>query len=117
MSGKISTCLLNCASQDGGTRLTVTPEFVWKMSNDVRAIGEKLINISRLLHEHTHKLEVAVEATYASDGSDPRVRLLADTLNMSRRADMELGYLSRSLQNVLQLLQSQRSRETPVPPS
>ncbi len=84
-----------------------TSDFAWKMSNDLRSVGEKIINISRLLHDHTHKLEVAVEGTYASDNSDVRVRLLADTLNMSRRADMELGYISRSLQSVLQTLQSQ----------
>src|SRR5437588_12155906 len=82
------------------------------MSNDLRVIAEKIINISRLLHEHTHKLEVAVEGTYANDGSDLRVRLLADTLNMSRRADMELGSLSRALKSVLQTLQSQSSAET-----
>src|SRR5947199_134639 len=40
------------------------------MSNDLRAVGEKIINISRLLHDHTHKLEVAVEGTYANESSD-----------------------------------------------
>jgi hypothetical protein len=67
------------------------------------------MRISRSLHEHTHKLEVAVEGTYASDGSDPRIRLLSDSLHMSRLADLELGRLSQSLQYVLQLLQAQSS--------
>jgi adenylate cyclase len=96
--------------------LAVTSDLAWKVSNDLRSVGEKITHISRLLHEHTHKLEVAVEGTYANDNSDTRVRLLADTLNMSRRADMELGYLSRSLHSVLQTLQSQSSSEIPIDP-
>src|SRR3989440_7747230 len=70
-------------------------------------IGDKLVRISRSLHEHTHKLEVAVEATYASERSDPRVRLLSDTLHISRLADLELGRLNQSIQRVLNLLQGQ----------
>src|SRR5712692_5445063 len=76
------------------------------------------MRISRSLHEHTHRLEVAVEGTYASDGSDPRIRLLSDSLHMSRLADLELGRLSQSLQYVLQLLQAQSGnspRPTPSP--
>lgn len=96
--------------------MAVTSDLAWKVSNDLRSVSERIVNISRLLHEHTRKLEVAVEGTYVSDSSDARVRLLADTLNMSRRADIELGYLSRSLQSVLQTLQSQSSSEIPTGP-
>src|SRR6266702_7037185 len=74
-------------------------------------IGDKLVRISRSLHEHTHKLEVAVEATYASERSDPRVRLLSDTLHISRLADLELGRLNQSIQRVLTLLQGQNGGE------
>src|SRR5436305_8242530 len=52
-------------------------------------------------------MEVAVEATYASERSDPRVRLLSDTLHISRLADLELGRLNQSVQRVLTLLQGQ----------
>jgi len=70
-------------------------------------IGDKLVRISRSLHEHTHKLEVAVEGTYAGERADPRVRLLSDTLHISRLADLELGQLNQSVQRVLNLLQGQ----------
>jgi len=56
-------------------------------------------------------MEVAVEATYASERSDPRVRLLSDTLHISRLADLELGRLNQSIQRVLTLLQGQDGGE------
>jgi PAS domain S-box-containing protein len=87
--------------------LTVTPDVAWKANKDLRVIGDTLVRISRSLHEHTHKLEVAVEATYASERSDPRVRLLSDTLHICRLADLELGRLNQSIQRVLTLLQGQ----------
>ena len=87
--------------------MTVTPDVAWKANNDLRVIGDTLVRISRSLHEHTHKLEVAVEATYASERSDPRVRLLSDTLHICRLADLELGRLNQSIQRVLTLLQGQ----------
>ena len=99
---------------DGGTDLTVSADLATKASNDLRPIGESLMRISRTLHEHTHKLEVAVEGTYASSGSDPRIRLLSDSLHLSRQADLELSKLSQSLQLVLHLLQGQT---TPSPSS
>lgn len=92
---------------DGGTCLTVSPDLASKASNDLRSIGETLMRISRSLHEHTQKLERAVEGTYARESSDPRIRLLSDSLHLSRLADLELGRLSQSLQRVLQLLQGQ----------
>ena len=65
------------------------------------------MRISRGLHEHAQKLERAVEGTYARESSDPRIRLLSDSLHLSRLADLELGRLSQSLQRVLQLVQGQ----------
>ncbi len=82
--------------------MAVSPDWSWKTGNELRAIGETLVRISRALHEHTHKLEVAVEGRYASEGTDPRVRLLTDSLYMSRMADLELGRLNQALQQVLQ---------------
>jgi adenylate cyclase len=87
--------------------LTVSPDIASKVHNDLRMIGDKLVRISRSLHEHTHKLEVAVEGTYAGERADPRVRLLSDTLHISRLADLELGQLNQSVQRVLNLLQGQ----------
>jgi len=94
-------------SVDGGTCLTVSPDLASKVSNDLRTISETLMRISRGLHEHAQKLERAVEGTYARESSDPRIRLLSDSLHLSRLADLELGRLSQSLQRVLQLVQGQ----------
>src|SRR5947209_10458264 len=96
--------------KDGGNCLTVTPDVAWKANNDLRVIGDALVRISRSLHEHTHKLEVAVEGTYAGESADPRVRLLSDALHISRIADLELGRLNQSVQRVLNLLQAQAAK-------
>src|SRR2546421_9424911 len=101
--------------KDGGNCLTVTPDEAWKVNNDLRVIGDTLVRISRSLHEHTHKLEVAVEATFASERGDPLVRLLSDTLHISRLADLELGRLNQSIQRVLTLLQGQAGGEAQAP--
>ena len=87
--------------------MAVSPDVAWKASNDLRGVGDTLRNISRSLHEHTHKLEVAVEGRYASEGGDPRVRLLSEALHVSRVADLELGRLNQTIQRVLQTLQGQ----------
>jgi adenylate cyclase len=89
--------------------LAVPSELASKANNDLRSIGDTLLRISRSLHELTHKLEVAVEGTYAGESGDPRVRLLNDSLNVSRVADLELGRLSHAAQNLLQLLQGPSS--------
>src|SRR5947209_5869603 len=75
-----------------------------KASNDLRVIGDTLLRISRALHEHSHKLEIAVEGKYANESSDPRIRLLIDTLHVSRMADLELGRLNQSMQRILHVL-------------
>ncbi len=82
-------------------------DTVGKADNDLRALGDALVRISRMLHEHTRKLEVAVEGTYAGESSDPRVRLLNDSLRVSRTADLELGRLNQAGQRVLLNLQEQ----------
>ncbi len=87
--------------------MAVSPDVAWKASNDLRVVGDTLRNVSRTLHEYTHKLEVAVEGRYASEGGDPRVRLLSEALHVSRVADIELGRLNQTIQRVLQTLQGQ----------
>ncbi len=77
--------------------MTVSPD-----PKELSTIGETLRNISRLLHEHTRKLEEAVEGQYAREASDPRVRLLSDSLHISRKADWELGRLSQAMQRALE---------------
>lgn len=78
-------------------------------------MSDALTHISHLLHEHAHKLEVAVEGTYAGDEGDPRVRLLSDSLRVSRVADLELGRLAQASQRLLQLLQSQAASPSVSP--
>lgn len=87
--------------------MAVSPDIAWKASNDLRAVGDTLRNVSRSLHKSTHELEIAVEGRYASESGDPRVRLLSDALNVSRMADLELGRLNQKVQQILQMLQGQ----------
>ncbi len=89
-------------------------DLEWKTTSDLRALGDALLRISRMLHDHTRKLEVAVEGTYVGESSDPRVRLLSDSLRISRTADLELGRLNQAGQRVLATLQEQLAqvRET-----
>ncbi len=77
---------------------------------DLRSLGDALMRISRLLHEHTRKLEIAVEGTYAGDSGDPRVRLLGDSLRISRTTDLELGRLNQAAQRILLALQEQSAQ-------
>src|SRR5437868_13367518 len=87
--------------RDSVTVSANTPDPAWKANSDLRSLGEALMRISRLLHEHTRRLEVAVEGTYAGEGGDPRVQLLSDSLRISRTADLELSRLNQSAQRVL----------------
>jgi class 3 adenylate cyclase/PAS domain-containing protein len=68
------------------------------------------MRISRMLHEHTRRLEIAVEGTYAGESSDPRVQLLGDSLRICRTSDLELGRLNQTAQRSLQTLQKQMDR-------
>ena len=100
--------------------MAVTPDPALNADNDLRSLGEALMRISRILHEHTHKLEVAVEGTYVGQASDDRVRLLSDSLRVCRSADLELGRLSQALQRVLNSLREhleQAQASLPLSPS
>ncbi len=87
--------------------MTQPLDWVMKTSTDLRQVGESLMRISHMMHESTHKLEVAVEGRYASEIGDPRVRLLSEALHVSRVADLELGRLNQTLQRASQTLQGQ----------
>jgi adenylate cyclase len=82
------------------------------VNNDIRVVGESLRHISRLLHEHTQKLEVAVEGKYANEASDARVRLLSDSLHVSTLADKELSRLSYMLQQIQHAPQFQDNKDS-----
>src|SRR5690349_16444100 len=99
------TCLYYAVLESGGNYVT-TP-YDWNNSTDLRSIGDALMRISRKLHTHVHKLEIAVEGEYAGDTSDPRVRLLNEALNTSRSADLYLGRLKQAMQRVGLLMQCQ----------
>jgi class 3 adenylate cyclase len=96
--------------------VAVTPDPALNADNDLRSLGEALMRISRILHEHTHKLEVAVEGTYAGQASDDRVRLLSDSLRVCRTADLELGRLSQAGERVINSLQEQLEQAQISPP-
>src|SRR5947209_19122065 len=91
--------------EPGGSYVTMS--YDKNISNELSSIGDSLIRISRKLHTHVHKLEIAVEGEYAGDTSDPRVRLLNEALNTSRSADIELGRLNQAMQRAVFLLQGQ----------
>lgn len=94
--------------------MVASPDWLWKTGSDLRSIGETLMRISRTLHEHSHQLEVAVEGRYANDGSDPRVRLLTESLYVSRVADLELGRINQTIQRVLGTVPDANSGEPAV---
>ena len=98
--------------------MAVTPDPGLNADNELRALGDTLIRISRILHEHTHKLEVAVEGTYAGEASDDRVRLLSDSLRVCRTADLELSRFSQAGQRVINTLREQLEQaHAKLPPS
>jgi adenylate cyclase len=82
-------------------------DWITKTSNDLHRVGESLVSISRQLHEHTYKLEIAVEGRFANEASDPRVRLLGDALRVSRMADLQLGRMNLELFRITQEWQKQ----------
>ncbi len=86
------------------------------LDSDVRSLGDALTRISRMLHEHTRRIEVAVEGTYAGEGGDPRVQLLSDSLRISRTADLELSRLSQSAQRVILSMREQLEQASQSPP-
>lgn len=90
--------------------MALSPDWVEQTSTELRTLGNTLRRISRTLHEHVRKLEVAVEGKYANDLSDARVRLLSDSLHVSRIADLELGRLDQAMQRMVKTLQQSAER-------
>jgi adenylate cyclase len=98
--------------------VAVTPDPALNANNDLRSLGDALMRISRMLHEHTRKLEVAVEGTYVGQAGDDRVRLLSDSLRVCRTADLELGRLNQAGQRVINSLREQLEQASrAIPPS
>jgi len=93
---------------------TPSTDPLGKASNELRTLGATMMRISRTLHEHAQKLEVAVEGTYAGQTGDLRVRLLNDSLQVSRMVDLELGRLNQAMQNALPVFQSYTNGQSPV---
>ncbi|HYX50647.1 MAG TPA: hypothetical protein VE843_12940, partial [Ktedonobacteraceae bacterium] len=87
--------------------MAVTPDSSLNAENELRSLGDSLMRISRILHEHTRKLEVAVEGTYAGQAGDERVRLLGDSLRVCRTADLELSRFNQAGQRVINSLRQQ----------
>jgi len=75
------------------------------MGNELRKMEKGLHSVSRMLHEHNRTLEVAVEGKYASERSDPRVRLLGDALSVCLLVDQQLAQLHLDIERILQSLQ------------
>lgn len=86
------------------------PDPSWEASRDLRSLGDALLSISRTLHEHSRKLEVAFEGTYAGEKGDPRVQLLGESLRICRNSDLELGRITQQTQRILLSLQQQMER-------
>src|SRR6266516_378178 len=120
-SNGVSTCKVGTGRPTSSEDIvTVTPDPALNADNDLRSLGDALMRISRILHEHTRKLEVAVEGTYVGQASDDRVRLLSDSLRVCRTADLELGRLSQAGQRVINSLREQLEQaqaSLPPPPS
>ncbi len=91
-----------------------------RAEQDITAIVAALSQVAALLHDHTARLERAVEGDFAADAGDPRVRLLSETLELARRADLRLASLGSELErlpssvrashDILGALKSERER-------
>lgn len=109
---------LNCStllSWEGmeGTDVVLPNDWVSKTGRDMLKMEKGLQSISRLLHEHKRALEVAVEGKYASQMSDPRVRLLGDALYVSQLVDQQLSQLNLDMQRLIQNWQASSHSESP----
>src|SRR5487761_1897777 len=71
-----------------------------RADNMLTTIARELKDLASVMHRHARALEPFVEGTFASDLGDPRTRLLADALDIARRADQRLGRLDQSLREV-----------------
>ena len=77
-----------------------------RAQQDVSAVAADLAQVAAALHEHTVQLEHAVEGQFAAEAGDPRVRLLSDTLELERRADLRLAQLGAALQRLRTAVQA-----------
>ncbi|HET9111154.1 MAG TPA: adenylate/guanylate cyclase domain-containing protein [Ktedonobacterales bacterium] len=68
---------------------------------DLSIIERELNEVAALLHRHARALEPFVEGAFASDLSEPRTRMLVDSLEVARAADSRLG---RIVQGFSQLI-------------
>jgi class 3 adenylate cyclase/PAS domain-containing protein len=104
LRGLLGSIEISFVGIDGGN-CVVSADLSGKIGDELRSMSTAMMHISRLLHDHARKLEIAVEGTYASQGGDPRVRLLSDSLHVSRKADLELGRISQNMQRTVTLAQ------------
>jgi len=75
-------------------------------------VSQGLYEVATALHQQARMLEHAVEGVFAADVSDPRTRLLAQTLSLSRHADLRLAQLSHLLSEAIQIIIDTRSEST-----
>lgn len=85
-------------------------DWIKRVSNDLRRVGESLLPISRQLHEYARKLGNILEGQYASEAGDPRVRLLSEALYISNEADKLLSWTNQELLRITQDWQNQSGR-------
>jgi hypothetical protein len=86
---------------------------------DVSTFARSVAEIAATLHDHAARLERFVEGSFSTDLADPRTRLLSQSLEIARQADLHLarlGDMVRRLTASVQLAQSnldalQRERE------
>src|SRR5579883_1831658 len=102
---------------ENGFMLKGKLDSAWEASRELRSLGESLMRISRMLHEHARRLEIAVEGTYAGESSDPRIQLLSDSLRICRSSDLELGRVNQMAQRSLKILQEQLDRSAQALPA
>lgn len=76
---------------------------------DVSSVAQGLEAIARALHGQVRQLEHMVEGPYGADAADPRTRVLAQTLQLTQQADLELarqGHALRRLGATVQVAQA-----------
>jgi PAS domain S-box-containing protein len=71
-----------------------------RAQQDVAQVARSLADIASVLHEQAARLEQFVEGSYAADLSDPRTRLLSQSLALMRQADLHLPRLGHTLQRL-----------------
>jgi adenylate cyclase len=96
-----------------GTCVVLSNDWVMKTGRDLLKMEKGLQYISRLLHEHKRTLEIAVEGKYASQMSDPRVRLLGDALYINHLVDQQLAQLNLDMQRIVQNWQDPSQSQSP----